>query len=84
MGFNGNPRYRLCYTLGIEINLFEFNPAYPKEPKSLGEKIRKARMDKGMTAKEAAALFGVADMAVLNWETRGKMPEAGRSEMAEE
>jgi len=31
-------------------------------------------MDKGMTAKELATLFGVWDTAVLNWEIGGKMP----------
>ena len=35
-------------------------------------------MDKGMTLKEAAALFGVSETAVLNWEIRGKMPEKSR------
>jgi DNA-binding transcriptional regulator YiaG len=31
-----------------------------------------------MTLKEAAALFGVSETAVLNWEIRGKMPGANR------
>lgn len=31
-------------------------------------------MDKGMTLKEVAALFGVTDTAVINWEIRGKIP----------
>ena len=41
-------------------------------------------MDKGMTVKEVAVLFGVTDTAVLNWEIRGKMPEASRMERAME
>lgn len=64
----------LVYTLEIEVNLLDFNPKYPKNPQTLGERIRKARMDKGMTVKEVAVLFGVSDTAVLNWEIRGKMP----------
>jgi transcriptional regulator with XRE-family HTH domain len=50
----------------------------------LGERIRKARIDKGMTVKEAAALFGVTDTSVLNWEIRGKIPEAGKMEKIKE
>lgn len=36
-----------------------------------------------MTVKEVAALFGVSDTAVINWEIRGKMPEASRMERVE-
>jgi hypothetical protein len=46
----------LIYTLEIEINLLDFNPKYPKNPQTLGEKLRKARMDRKMTLKEVAAL----------------------------
>jgi transcriptional regulator with XRE-family HTH domain len=35
-------------------------------------------MDRGITLKEAAAIFGVTDTAVINWEIRGKMPDVGR------
>jgi DNA-binding transcriptional regulator YiaG len=71
----------LVYTLEIEINMLDFNPKYPKNPQNLGEKLRKARMDKGMTLKEVAALFSVTDTTVINWEIRGKMPEANKMEM---
>ena len=37
-------------------------------------------MDKGLTVKEVAALFGVSDTSVINWEIRGKMPKANRME----
>jgi len=62
----------------------ELSPKYPKNPQNLGEKIRKARMDKGMTLKKVASFFGVSETAVLNWEIRGKMPEAGRMEKVNE
>jgi hypothetical protein len=74
----------LVYTLEIEINLLDFNPKYPKNPRNLGEKIRKARMDRRMTLKEVAVLFGVSETAVINWEIRGKTPEAGRMERVKE
>jgi len=40
-------------------------------------------MDRKMTLKEAATLFGVSETAVINWEIRGKMPEGNRMERVE-
>jgi DNA-binding transcriptional regulator YiaG len=74
----------LVYTLEVEINLLEFNPKYPSNPQTLGDRLRKARMNKGMTLKEVAALFGVTDTTVINWEIRGKIPEADRIEILKE
>jgi len=64
----------LVYTLEIEINLLDFNPKYPKNPQNLGEKIRKARMDKGLMIKELASQLGVTEDTIINWEIRGIKP----------
>jgi transcriptional regulator with XRE-family HTH domain len=64
--------------------VLDFDPRYPKNPQTLGEKLRKARMDKGMTLKEAAAIFGVTGTAFLNWEIRGNLPEESRMEIVKE
>ena len=48
--------------------MLDFNPKYPKEQKTLGEKIRKARMDKGLLQKELAEQIGVTKDTVRNWE----------------
>ncbi len=53
----------------------EFNPDYPQNPQNLGEKIRKARMDKGLMIKELAEQIGVTEDTVINWEIRGMMPQ---------
>jgi DNA-binding XRE family transcriptional regulator len=74
----------LVYTLEIEINLLDFNPKYPKNPHNLGQQIRKARMDRSMTLKKTAALFGVTDTTILNWEIRSKMPDKDRLERVNE
>jgi len=74
----------LVYTLEAEVNLLDFDPRYPKNPQTLGEKLRKVRMDKCMTLKEAAVLFGVSDTAILNWGIRGKMPQGTRMERVKE
>jgi len=62
------------YTLDIEVNLLELNPKYPKNPQTLGEKIRKARMDKGLQIKELAKIVGVTSDTVINWEIRNIIP----------
>jgi ribosome-binding protein aMBF1 (putative translation factor) len=64
----------LIYTLEVEVNLLDFNPKYPKNPQNLGQKIRKARMDKGLMIKELAEQIGVAEDAVINWEVREVKP----------
>jgi DNA-binding XRE family transcriptional regulator len=52
----------------------DLNPAYPKEPKNLGEKIRKARMDRGLMVKELADIIGVTEDTIINWELRNIKP----------
>jgi len=65
----------LVYILEISLNLNEFNPKYPKNPRNLGEKIRKARMDKGLFIRELASELGVTEDTVINWEIRNIKPE---------
>jgi ribosome-binding protein aMBF1 (putative translation factor) len=74
MGFSKNPEGRLVYTFEIEINLLEFNPKYPKNPKNFGERIRKKRMDLGLTMKDVAEKVGVTETTVYNWEVRNIKP----------
>ena len=52
----------------------DFDPDYPKEPKTLGERIRKARMDKGLMIKGLAEKIGVTEDTVINWEIRDMVP----------
>ena len=66
------------YTFEFEVNLLELNPAYPKNPKTLGEHIRKARMDRGLMIRELAALVGVSPDTIINWELRGVKPMGQR------
>ena len=54
------------------------NPAYPKEPKTLGERIRKARMDRDLTMKALASILGVATITASRWEL-GKIKPAESS-----
>lgn len=64
----------LVYTFDIDVNLLDFNPKYPKNPRTLGQKIRKARMDKGLFIRQLASQIGVTEDTVINWEIRGRKP----------
>jgi len=74
MGFNENSEGALFYTLEIEVNLLDFNPKYPKNPKTFGEMIRKKRMDLRLTMREIAERLGVSETTVYNWEIRNRKP----------
>ncbi|PIP68029.1 MAG: hypothetical protein CO035_07910 [Candidatus Omnitrophica bacterium CG_4_9_14_0_2_um_filter_42_8] len=47
---------------------------FPQNPKTLGEKIRKTRIDKGLLIRELAKLIGVTPDSIINWEIRGVKP----------
>jgi len=64
----------LVYTVNIRLNLNDFDPKYPENPKTFGEKIRKARMDRNMLIKELALKIGVTEDTVINWEISGVTP----------
>ena len=74
MSFSKNSEGRLIYTFEIEINLLDFNPKYPKRPKNFGERLRKKRMDLGLTMKEVAQRAQVTETTVYNWEVRNIKP----------
>jgi len=52
----------------MPLNRLDFDPSYPRSPKTLGEYIRKWRMEKGLFQKELAKKLGVAEMTIVNWE----------------
>ena len=80
-----NDNIPLIYTLELSLNLNDFNPKYPKNPRrTLGEKIRKARMDKGMLIRELASQIGVTEDTVINWEIRDIKPEGKNFERVKE
>ena len=44
---------------------------YPHEPRNLGEKIRKYRIDSGLQIKDLAKLIGFTSDTIISWE-RGR------------
>lgn len=51
------------------------NPAYPKSLTTLGDHIRKRRLDLGLYQKDMAATLGVTESTVTNWELNRVIPE---------
>ncbi len=62
------------YHLTLEIPKQILIDGYPKEIKSLGDLIRKTRMDHGLEIKELGMTLGVDECTVTNWELRGFYP----------
>jgi len=50
------------------MSRFVFDHTYPQHPSSLGEYLRKARMDAGLQIKELAQIAGLSEMTIVNWE----------------
>lgn len=74
MSLTVTPEGRLILTIECEINLLKFNPKYPENPKNFGERLRKKRMDMGLTMKEIAQRLGVTEATVSNWERKNINP----------
>ncbi|MBT0663561.1 helix-turn-helix domain-containing protein [Geobacter pelophilus] len=49
-------------------------PGYPEFPITVGEHIRKKRMDVGLLQREVAEIIGVTESSIWNWE-HGTEPE---------
>jgi transcriptional regulator with XRE-family HTH domain len=47
---------------------------YADEPQTIGEHIKKRRLETGLTQAQAAARLGVSASALLHWETGKKLP----------
>jgi DNA-binding transcriptional regulator YiaG len=63
-----------AYLFSRPLNWLEFDPAYPRNPRTFGDYIRKWRMDKGISQASLAARLGVNEMTIVNWEIRGMVP----------
>jgi DNA-binding transcriptional regulator YiaG len=53
---------------------FANNPAYPKRPKTLGDRLRATRMENFMSIKELARKFDVNECTVAKWELGKSKP----------
>ena len=61
--------------LTIKRHPYGFSNYYPNNPKTLGEQIRKRRLDLELTAKQVAEQLGVHYQTIINWEKRDIIPK---------
>jgi DNA-binding transcriptional regulator YiaG len=54
------------------------NKAYPLEIRSLGDAIRKRRLDLGLLQVDVAEIIGCNQMTVLNWEKGHTSPQGNK------
>ena len=52
--------------------------AYPREVKTVGEAIRKRRLDLGLRQRDVGAIIGCDKMSVLNWEKGHTSPATNK------
>jgi len=74
----GRPRIAMAALPFCHLRLRAEKPkpvAYPREPKTLGDHLRKRRLDLGLLQKEAAAKLGVDVKTVTNWERQRTQPK---------
>ncbi|MFX1487423.1 MAG: helix-turn-helix domain-containing protein [Promethearchaeota archaeon] len=63
------------YLVTRDIPLYIFNPSFPAEPATLGDVIRKLRIEQGMLQRELAEAIGVNETSVYNWENSRTRPK---------
>jgi DNA-binding transcriptional regulator YiaG len=76
------PRGHFCkdmpsvYAFSAPLNWLDYDPTYPKNPRTLAEHIRKYRKDRGLLIRELAEELGIAEFTLINWEVRGRNPRS--------
>ncbi len=48
---------------------------YPENPKTLGEHLRRARLDRGLPQRQVAEAIGCSQASLANWEMGHRAPE---------
>ncbi len=56
------------------MNKLDYDPTYPRNPKTLGEYSRKYRKDKGLTIGEIAQKLGIHELPPIRWENGKRLP----------
>lgn len=62
------------YHLSIKIPLYVFNPSFPTIFITIGDVIRKLRIERGLYQKQLARGIGVDEVTIVNWEKSRTRP----------
>jgi DNA-binding XRE family transcriptional regulator len=63
-----------AYAFSKPLDWLGCDPSYPTNPSTLGEYIRKWRMEQGISQASLAEKLGVNKMTIVNWEIKGMVP----------
>lgn len=69
--------YSIKEWITIKRHPYSFSSYYPSNPKTLGEQLRKKRLDSELIAKQLADKLNVHHRTILNWEM-GKVKPKGK------
>jgi len=65
---------RPAYIFSKSLNPLDYDPAYPQNPSTLPEHIRKFRKDKGLTIGELAKELSIPKPTLRSWHTGRTTP----------
>lgn len=60
------------------------NSAYPTELITVGDHLRKTRLNRGLHQKDVAKLIGVSDETINNWENNHTSPQISKMKMIDD
>jgi DNA-binding XRE family transcriptional regulator len=63
------------YLVSRDIPPSIFNPSFPADPVTIGDVIRKLRIERGMFQRELAEAMGVDETSIYNWENSRTRPK---------
>ena len=72
-------KYNVCV-----VRPFAYPDGYPVNPKTIGEHLRKKRMDNRLMQSEVAGIIGVSEESIWNWENGRTKPSRKNLEIINE
>ena len=63
-----NPLHTIIKYVVCAARPFTYPDGYPVSPKTIGEHLRKKRMDNRLMQSEVANIIGVSEESIWNWE----------------
>ena len=58
----------VCISLRVRFRGRKLRPGYPEDPGTIGDQLRKVRLDRGLRQNAAAREIGCSKASLTNWE----------------
>ena len=79
-----NPLHSSIKYIVCAVRPFTYPDGYPINPKTIGEHLRKKRMDNRLMQSEVARIIGVSEESIWNWENDRIKPSKKNLEIINE